>query len=82
MWVGKRNAQVQKTQAKRAFFELVHCLAPERPGSPALTEFPETPALIGLEIFGSGAGGGGAGGGVSGGVGGDRPERAGGGGVG
>ena len=45
---GNRNAQVQKTQAKRAFFELVHCLAPERPGSPALTGFPEPPALIGF----------------------------------
>ena len=54
---GNRNAQVQKTQAKRAFFELVHCLAPKRPGSPALTGFPEPPALIGPKIFGSGAGG-------------------------
>ena len=44
---GHRNAQVKKTQAKRAFFELVHCLAPKRPGSPALTGFPEPPALIG-----------------------------------
>ena len=44
---GNRNSQVQKTQAKRAFFELVNCLAPERPGSPALIGFPEPPALTG-----------------------------------
>ena len=40
---GNRNAQVQKTQAKRAFFELVHCLAPERPRFPALKGFPPQP---------------------------------------
>ena len=63
---GNRNAQVQKTQAKRAFFELVHCLTPKRPGSPALTGFPEPPALIDPKIFGSGAGGLGRGGEVQG----------------
>ena len=61
---GNRNAQVQKTQAKRAFFELVHCLAPKRPGSPALTGFPEPPAPRGPKLFGSGSGGVGWGAGV------------------
>ena len=44
----KQNAQVQKTQAKRAFFELVHFVA-----GPGLIGFPGPPALTGPtnEIF-------------------------------
>ena len=48
---GGPQSTSSKTQAKRACFELVHCLAPKRPGSPALTGFPEPQARIGLKKY-------------------------------